>query len=636
VTIADIFSSAAVVFLDPALFGAMLIGIMIGMVFGAAPGLSAKMGILLLMPLLFNMDPAFGLVLLLSMHAVIHTGGSISSILVGVPGGAAEAATVLDGFPLAKAGKAGEALGASMAASGVGGMVGALSYFLLLPGFVAIGRVFGAPEYLLLALLGLSAVSTLSHGSPLKGLAMACLGLLAGTVGMDQSTGTPRFVFGQLELWDGIDILALVTGLFAIPELMDLARHQTSRLNAIQAAAGCTYRALFAGMMETWRHRWLTLRTTFIGVAIGMMPGLGAEVASWLAYGHAVQSAKDKSRFGNGAIEGVIAPETANNSKEGGAFLPAVAFGIPSTAVMALLIAAISILGLPIGPSLVADRPDLAMLIGWTILWSNLAAVLLFILVLPLVGRIVYLRIDIMAPVVIAIAITGTLLDQAGWWSIGSLLAISILGCALSALDWPRAPLLLGFIMGRLAEVNLVKTAALYGWNVLERWPFLLMLAIIAVVLFLAFRSEKARAKATPRKGDGGLALVLLLLFGAAALVAWRYPLEPRLMPMFASVAGGLIACVVGLRAMTSAAHATGPDASRPMPWRLLSVFTLYLGLIPVSGVLVAGAAYAAMHSYFETRSGAPRAILVAAGVGALIWLLFGLWLRHPVFDGFL
>ena len=630
------FSSAAVVFLDPALFGAMLIGITIGMVFGAAPGLSAKMGILLLMPLLFNMDPAFGLVLLLSMHAVIHTGGSISSILVGVPGGAAEAATVLDGFPLAKAGKAGEALGASMAASGVGGMVGALSYFLLLPGFVAIGRVFGAPEYLLLALLGLSAVSTLSHGSPLKGLAMACLGLLAGTVGMDHATGTPRFVFGQLELWDGIDILALVTGLFAIPELMDLARHQTSRLNAIQAAAGCTYRALFSGMMETWRHRWLTLRTTFIGVAIGMMPGLGAEVASWLAYGHAVQSAKDKSRFGNGAIEGVIAPETANNSKEGGAFLPAVAFGIPSTAVMALLLAAIAILGLPIGPSLVADHPDLAMLIGWTILWSNLAAVLLFILVLPLVGRIVYLRIEIMAPAVIAIAITGTLLDQTGWWSIGSLLAIAILGCALSTLDWPRAPLLLGFIMGRLAEINLVKTAALYGWNVLERWPFLLLLAVIAVVLLLAFRSERTRPKAAPRSGDGGLALMLLAVFAAAAAIAWSYPLEPRLMPMFASLAGGAVACVVAIKAIAAKAHAVTPDSRRPMPWRLLSLFALYLGLIPVCGVLVAGAAYAAMHSYFENRSGLLRAILLAAGVAVLIWLLFGLWLRHPVFDGLL
>src|SRR5262249_32837649 len=274
--------------------------------------------------------------------------------------------------------------------------------------------------------------------------------------------GVPRYVFGQLELWDGIDILTVVTGLFAVPELIDLARHQTSRLNAERAAAGCTYRALFEGMAATWRHRWLTLRTTLIGVIIGMMPGLGAEVASWLAYGHAVQWAKDKSRFGQGAIEGVIAPETANNSKEGGAFLPAVAFGIPSTSVMALLIAAISILGLPVGPAMLRDHPDFVSLIGWTILWSNLAAVALFVLVLPVVGRIVFLRIDIMAPIVIAIAIPGTVIEQSGWWPIATLLVVSLLGCGFAALDWPRAPFLLGFIMGRLAEVNLVKTATLY------------------------------------------------------------------------------------------------------------------------------------------------------------------------------
>src|SRR5262245_1792855 len=200
-TIADIFSSALSVFTHAGLFGAMVIGITMGMVFGAAPGLSAKMGILLLMPLLFSMDMAPGIVLLLSMHAVIHTGGSIPSILFGVPGGAAEAATVLDGFPMARSGKAGEALGASMAASGIGGAIGAATYFLLLPVFAAVGKLFGAPEYLMLAFLGLSAVATLSHGSPLKGLIMAALGVLAGAVGMDQSTGTPRYVFGQLELW---------------------------------------------------------------------------------------------------------------------------------------------------------------------------------------------------------------------------------------------------------------------------------------------------------------------------------------------------------------------------------------------------------------------------------------------------
>ncbi len=190
--------------------------------------------------------------------------------------------------------------------------------------------------------------------------------------------------------------------------------------------------------------------------------------------------------------------------------------------------------------------------------------------------------------------------------------------------------------MGRLAEVNLVKTIALYGWNVLERWPFLLLLAVIAVVLFFALQSERKRPKAAPQKGDGGLALILILLFGAAALVAWSYSLEPRLMPMFASVAGGLVACVVGIKAMATKARATTPEARRPMPWRLLSVFALYLCLIPVGGVLVAGAAYAAMHSRFESRSGVLRATLLAAGVAVLIWVLFGLWMRHPVFDGFM
>ncbi|HEY1382916.1 MAG TPA: tripartite tricarboxylate transporter permease [Dongiaceae bacterium] len=634
-TVADVFSSALSVFTHAALFGAMVIGITMGMVFGAAPGLSAKMGILLLMPLLFSMDPAFGIVLLLSMHAVVHTGGSISSILFGVPGGAAEAATVLDGFPMAKKGEAGQALGASMAASGIGGAIGAVTYFVLLPAFAAIGRLFGAPEYLLLALLGLSAVSMLSHGSPLKGLAMAALGLLAGTVGMESSTGTPRYVFGQLELWDGIDILTVVTGLFAVPELIDLARHQTSRLNAELAAAGCTYRAMFAGMAATWRHRWLTLRTTLIGVVIGMMPGLGAEVASWLAYGHAVQWAKDKSRFGHGAIEGVIAPETANNSKEGGAFLPAVAFGIPSTSVMALLIAAISILGLPVGPPMLRDHPEIASLIGWTILWSNLAAVALFVLVLPVVGRIAYLRIDIMAPIVIAVAITGTVIDQSGWWPIATLLVVSLLGCGLSALDWPRAPFLLGFIMGRLAEVNLVKTASLYGWSALERWPSLVLIAVLAAVLIFALRSRKATRKANLNRRDAILAGILGLAFAAAAVVAWRYPFDARLMPMFASIAGAAL-CALIVSKVAARKPVPEVDSRQAMPWRMVSLFAVYLGLIPLGGVLVAGAAYAGLHAYVETRANAVRAVLMAAAVAALIWLLFGLWLRLPVFDGLL
>lgn len=633
-TFADVLSSAATIFIDPALLGAMVAGMSMGMVFGAAPGLGAKMGILLLMPMLFSMEPAVGLVLVLSMHAVIHTGGSISSILFGVPGGAAEAATVLDGFPLAKSGRAAEALGASMAASGVGGVIGAIAYFLLIPVFTAVGRLFGAPEYLLLALIGLSAVATLSHGSPLKGLAMAALGLLAGTVGMDQATGTPRFVFGQLALWDGLDILTLVAGLFAIPELLDLARHKTSRLHAGEAAAGCTYRGLFRGMAETWRHRWLTLRTTLIGIVIGMTPGLGADVASWLGYGHAVQFAKDKSRFGRGAIEGVIAPETANNSKEGGAFLPTVAFGLPSTATMALMMAAFAILGIPMGPMLTDNHPDWVALIGWTILWSNLIAVLFFMAVLPVVGRLAYLRIDVLAPIIMAVVITGTLIEQTGWWPITTLFAVSLLGCALATLDWPRAPFLLGFIMGRLAEINLVKTIALYDWSALARWPSLMLLTGLIVVLVVAFRWRQASAARTPLStGDGVLAGILCLLFAAAAVVSFGYPVEARAMPLIAGAAGALLTLILVIKRLTAAAPSHDERSIRPVPWRSMSILALYMGLIPFGGILAASGLYAGLHSLVEQRSTLVRSLLMAGAVAILLWLLFGLWLRLPLFD---
>ncbi|MBA4096884.1 MAG: hypothetical protein C0484_08975 [Rhodospirillum sp.] len=636
-TFADVLSSAATIFIDPALLGAMVAGMSMGMVFGAMPGLSAKMGILLLMPLMFGMDPAVGIVLLLSMHAVVHSGGSIPSILFGVPGGAAEAATVLDGFTMAKKGAAGEALGASMSASAVGGALGAICYFVLLPGFTAVGKTIGAPEYLLLALLGLSAVATLSHASPLKGLAMGALGVLAGTVGMDHATGTPRFVFGFLELWDGIDILILVTGLFAIPELMDLARHNTMRPRGEFAAAGCSYRDVLRGMVAVWHHRWLTLRTSFIGVGIGMMPGLGAEVAAWLAYGHAVQSSKDKSRFGQGAVEGVIAPETANNSKEGGGFLPTIALGIPSTSAMALVVAALAILGLPVGPTMTRDHGDLVALIGWTILWSNLLAVVFFLAVLPLLGRTVYMRIEYVAPLVITVAITGTLIDHAGWWSIATLLGVSLAGCLLANFDWPRAPLLLGFIMGKLAEINLIKTVELYDWTALERWPSLLLIGALLLILWHSLRSRRNAARRTLQNGDRLLTIALCCLFLVACATAWPFPLEARMLPL---IAGGAGAVLTGIIIVRSRPHPAPPNEMptnpRPVPWRLLAMFAGYLATIPLIGALPASALYAALHCMVELRSSPWRAVSIAALVAVSIWVLFALWLRQPVFGAWL
>jgi len=631
VSFTDILSSAATVFVDPALFGAMLIGLTMGMVFGAVPGLSGKMGLLLLLPLLFGMDPQVGIVLLLSMHAVIHTGGSIPSILIGVPGGAPEAATVIDGFAMAKKGEAAEALGASMAASGVGGALGAISYFLLLPVFAIIGRVFGAPEYLLLALLGLTGVATLSQGSILKGFAMAALGLLAGAVGMDYATATPRFVFGRLELWDGIDVLIVITGLFAVPELLDLARKKRLLPDASESAARCTYRALFRGMAATWTHRWLTLRTTIIGIVIGMMPGLGAEVASWLAYGHAVQSSKEPARFGQGAIEGVIAPETANNSKEGGSLLPTVTFGIPGSSTMALMIAGFAILGLPLGPTFLSSHGDIVALVGWSVFWSNLAAVLAFVAVLPLVGRIVYLRIDYLAPIVLAISVAGTVIGQQGWVPMVLLLGISVLGTFLIRADWPRAPFLLAFIMGHLAEINLIRTTEVYGWNALARWPTWILVAILVYLIFRGLRAHKGQPTERFSHGDVFIAVALMVAFLAAGVSALGFRFEARLLPLGASILG-CVTIVAMLAACWRGRRVAESSAQSPVPWRLLLYFALLLLLIPVIGIFWSVTLYAAVHGVLELRGGWRPALLVAAITAGSIWLLFGVWLRLPLF----
>lgn len=630
----DVLSSAVTVFIDPALFVTMLMGVTMGMVFGATPGLSGKMGILLLLPLLFGMDPEVGIVLLLSMHAVVHTGGSVPSILVGVPGGAPEAATVLDGFTMAKKGQAAQALGASMAASGVGGALGAMAYFLLLPAFALIGNVFGAPEFFVLALLGLCAVATLSEGSVIKGFTMAALGLLAGTVGLDSATATPRYTFGQLELWDGIDTLLLVTGLFAVPELIDLARRKRLLPDSEAAAATCTYRALFQGMAATWKHRWLTLRTTILGVLIGMMPGLGAEVASWLAYSHAVQSGRDPKRFGQGAVEGVIAPETANNSKEGGSLLPTVTFGIPGSSTMALMIAGLAILGIPVGPSLLADHGDIAALIGWSVLWSNLMAVAAFLAVLPLVGKIVYLRIDYLAPAVLTIAVTGALIEQVGWVPLATLLAICATGCYFVNAEWPRAPFLLAFIMGRMAEINLVKTTSLYGWEMFARWPTLLLLAALLYLLARGLRVHKTEAFRALSRADTMVAGATLVLFVAAGAAALSFAREARLLP--------LLACGIGIAATGTMllAHLRARGAGRPeeplMPWRLLCGFGLFLMLIPLLGILPASALYVCGHALAELRLRLWRALALAGAAAAIIWLLFGYWLRLPLSTGWL
>jgi TctA family transporter len=477
---------------SPALLGIMLLAVAVGLLFGALPGVGGKTAIALAIPFVFGMEPVPGAVFLVAMHAVVHTGGAIPGILFGIPGGAPDAATVLDGHPLARQGQAGRALGASLGASAVGGVIGALALAAFLPVLRPIALSFGPAEIFLLAMIGISFIATLSGGSPVKAFAVGCLGLLCSFVGMDPQTGTPRYAFGQLFLWDGLDVTTAMLGIFAVPEMISLGARGGSVSALPPEAARYAPRQLWQGMADVFRHWALALRTSLIGVVIGLVPGLGGDVASWVCYGHAVQSSKHPERFGHGAIEGVIAPETANNSKEGGALVPTLFFAVPGSSGMVLLLGAFTVLGISPGPALLLGGSELVWTLVLALALSNLLAVAVFLALAPWMGRLAFARGTRVVPVVFLLTLVGSLAVAALWQALLLLALLGALGWALQRCGWPRAPFAIGLVLGEIAEVALHQSLTIWGPAFLLRPAALALLAIgaagLAVPLWRARR----------------------------------------------------------------------------------------------------------------------------------------------------
>lgn len=280
------------------------------------------------------------------------------------------------------------------------------------------------------------------------------------------------------------------------------------------------------------------------------------------------------------------------------------------------------------------DHGDVVALIGWSVLWSNLLAVASFLLVLPLVGKIVYLRIDYLAPVVLAVAVAGTLIEQIGWVPLVTLFIISAVGCFFINAEWPRAPFLLAFIMGRMAEINLVKTSALYGWEMFTRWQTLLLAAALLYLIVRGLRTQRTQLVRALSRADLLTAGALIVLFLAAGVAALSFPKEAQLLPF--------LACGVGMAATATMllAHVRARDAAAPaephMPWRLLGGFALFLAAIQMLGILPASALYVGVHAMSELRLRLWQAAALAGAVALTVWLLFGYWLRLPLSSGML
>ena len=480
----------------------MLVGISIGFVVGILPGLGGATTLALMLPFIYKMDPTTAFAFLLGSNAVTATTGDITSVLFGVPGEGITAATIVDGHPMAKKGEAGRALGAALMSSLIGAVFGAFALALAIPIVKPLVLSVGAAEFFMLAIVGITFVASLSGKNLPKGLAAGALGLALAMIGLDPIDSVPRYtlepILGEensLFLWDGISLVTVTIGLFAIPEIVDLAVTGTSIAQRGSGKLG----GVMQGVKDTFHHWKLVLRCSAIGTYIGLLPGLGGGPAQWIAYAHAVQSSPDQERFGKGAIEGVLGPGAANNSKEGGALVPTIAFGVPGSVSMAILLGAFIIQGIVPGPDLLDPAKHLTLTFSfvWIIVVSNIITVAVCFLFLDQIAKITYVKGTFLIPFLLLLVYLGGFAIKNSFGDMALVLLFGALGWLMMRFDWQRPPLLIGLVLGGIAENNLFIATKIYGaaWLLRPGVIFLILLTLAGLLYpqFSAWRRAKRK-----------------------------------------------------------------------------------------------------------------------------------------------
>ncbi len=481
-------------FLQPSVLLLMVVAVPIGLLFGVLPGVSGLTALAILIPVIYGMEPVHGLTFLLAAHAVVTTGGSVTSILLGIPGSTLNAATVMDGHPLSRQGKAGYAIGAALTASALGGVIGVIVLVVLLPFLQPIIEAFGSPEVFFLAVFGIVFIGALGEGQPLKGLMAGGLGVFLSTFGYQGTTGVPRFWLDSDYLLDGFRLVPIGLGLFAVPQIIALM----STGKPI-ASGGQNHDVSWAQVGEgikTVVRRWrLLLGSSAIGTFVGIVPGVGGDTASFVSYGWAKQTSKNPDEFGKGAIAGVIAPEASNNAKEGGSLVPTLAFGIPGSVAMAMLFGAFLILGLEPGPYFLRDHMDIALGLAFVVAAANLIAA---IMILPAVSHISLLtRVPghVLGPLLLVLVVLGAYASANNPVDVLFVFVFGALGFVMTRLGFSRPALMLGFVLGSMIETYFEISLDAYGpWFVtrpISALLFVLILAGIAVPMARQMRRRK-------------------------------------------------------------------------------------------------------------------------------------------------
>lgn len=638
---------ALAMMLEPMRLLILFAGVLIGLAIGVLPGLNGIVGMALLIPFTYAMDAPSSFALLLGMAAVITSSDFITAILFGVPGHVGAAATVIDGHAMARKGEAGRAFGAGFAASLVGGLVGALVLFLSIPVLRPVLLAVGSPELLGFTIFGMSMVATLSGKAPLKGLTAAAFGTMLAMVGDKAPGGALRWTFSTEYLYEGLPLIPFTLGIFALPELAELAvkRETIARGDASEI----TLSSQWEGVRDVGRNWWLVVRCSLLGTGLGAIPGIGSAVIDWIAYGYAQRSEKNPELFGTGDVRGVIAPEASNNAKEGGHLVPTLAFGVPAGASMALLLGAMLIHGLTPGPEMLTKHLDVTYAIVWSLTLAHVIGAVICLFGSRWLAKVARIPPDILLPIVMCLVLVAAYQGTHDWGDLYALVFFGIVGWIMKRLNWPRPPLVLGFVVGETFERYLFISTQLYGWQWLLRPVVIVILMGVVWALFspmkrivLSVISEMRQAKRRRHPVTASsffTPAVLLTIMGALAM-ALQWPRPAQLVPVTACILA-LVMCslnfineVFGAPDRVSERDETVVDhlpVAPEMPQRTMRIRSAgffawiagFIGIVALVGFLPAMVVFVCANMKLAYGKTLRTGVLSGLAVGCFCWVVF-------------
>jgi putative tricarboxylic transport membrane protein len=478
---------------DPWVILFVFLGAVIGMIFGAAPGLTAPSAIALFLPVTYAMGPTTSMALLLGIYCSGYFAGSIPAILINTPGTPSAAATALDGYQMARAGESDRALSVAVMCSFVGGLFSLLLLATIAPMLAKVALSFTSVEYFSFALVGLVCVAGISQGSLMKGLAAALIGVLVSTVGLDPVSGVGRFMFGEPNLMGGVPTISALIGLFAIGQMLLLSKIGVGDAEILPTQTPVSQ---WSVVKDIWRNKWLAFKSAIIGSLIGVLPGTGPAIASWVSYSDALRTAKPGDKFGRGEVKGVIACEVSNNAVTGGALVPLLTLGIPGDPVTAVLIGALMIQGVHTGPFLIAQNGSLFVSILMLLFLSNVFMVGLGLWGRRLAARVLAIPPGVLVPTICLMAAAGAFSLHNNAFDVRLVLIFGAIGYLLMRFGFPTAPAVLGIVLGPILEQNLrnALTVSRMDFTVFVTRPVsAASLLIAALLLYLWLKPQRRR-----------------------------------------------------------------------------------------------------------------------------------------------